>query len=76
MANKVHHHFSFWVVCVCLLWQPSLFTRKPEKIVYNLTQEPIDVVIPCTKNDLSTLEICIKGIRDNGKRVNRINLML
>lgn len=39
---------------------------------YHFSSEPIDVVIPCTKKDLETLELCIKGIKDNCRNVKRI----
>jgi len=39
---------------------------------YELTNEPIDVVIPCTSKDKRTLEWCIEGIRTYGQNINRI----
>ncbi len=43
-----------------------------EKIHYDFTNDPIDVVIPCTPSDLSTLNLCIEGIQKNGKNIRRI----
>lgn len=43
-----------------------------EKGSYLLFDEPIDVVIPATDKDLPTLELCIEGIKTNGKGVRRI----
>lgn len=43
-----------------------------EKIHYPLSNEPLDVVIPCTKKDLDTLNLCIDGIRKHGKNIRRI----
>lgn len=39
---------------------------------YSFISEPIDVVIPCCDKDLSTLDLCIEGIRAHGKDVRRI----
>ena len=39
---------------------------------YRLYDEPIDVVIPCAKKDLRTLELCIEGIRKNVARVRDV----
>lgn len=43
-----------------------------EKVHYNLSTEPIDVVIPCVAKDLPTLELCISGIRTYGENIRRI----
>jgi hypothetical protein len=43
-----------------------------EKIQYLLKNEPIDVIIPCTDKDLSTLELCIEGIKKNGYGIRRV----
>ena len=43
-----------------------------QETIYHFAQDPIDVVIPCTKKDLDTLELCIKGIRKNCRNVRRI----
>lgn len=48
----------------------QMFLSKKEKFV--LKVEPIDVVIPCTRKDLDTLDLCIKGIRKYGKGVRRV----
>ncbi len=45
------------------------FLHKQE---YRLSCEPIDVVIPCTDKDIETLDLCIEGIRKNGKGIRRI----
>lgn len=39
---------------------------------YDLKSSLIDVVIPCAKKDLRTLELCIKGIKQNGINIRRI----
>jgi hypothetical protein len=69
-------HFSFKKFTVFLL--VSFLTvnfslwAKIEKVHYLLSPEPIDVVIPSVPKDLDTLELCIEGIRKNGKNVRRI----
>ncbi|HEY5235877.1 MAG TPA: DUF6492 family protein [Rhabdochlamydiaceae bacterium] len=40
--------------------------------VYDLKNEPIDVVIPCHPKDTQLLDRCIWGIRANGKNIRRV----
>lgn len=49
------------------LWRLEDVLPKPyiEKITFQLKDEPIDVVIPSTEKDISTLDLCIDGIRKN-----------
>lgn len=42
------------------------------KILYNFTNDPIDVIIPCSTKDLETLELCIEGIRKNCTAIRRV----
>ena len=42
------------------------------KVNYSLSPEPIDVVIPYHPKDFETIDMCIEGIRENGKNVRRI----
>ena len=44
----------------------------PLKIDFPFVNEAIDVVIPCTKKDLATLELCIAGIKENCHEIRRI----
>jgi hypothetical protein len=46
--------------------------EPPVKKKYNFKKEKIDVVIPCARKDIPTLEMCIKSIRRYGKDVRRI----
>jgi Family of unknown function (DUF6492) len=46
--------------------------NRPNKISYNLTQDPIDVVIAAHPKDTETLDACIDGIRENCKKVKRV----
>jgi hypothetical protein len=43
-----------------------------EKMHFALTNDPIDVIIPCAPKDVRTLEKCIKGIKQNGMHVRRV----
>jgi len=43
-----------------------------KKVEYQFSDDPIDVVIPCVPKDLLTLELCIDGIKKNGKNIRRI----
>ena len=51
-----------------------MFAREGQlkKITYPFTSDLIDVVIPCIPKDLFTLELCIEGIKKNGKNIRRI----
>ena len=42
------------------------------KTKFPFSNDPIDVVIPCTEKDLYTLALCIDGIRKNGAGLRRI----
>jgi hypothetical protein len=64
---KTFFHY-FWLFIVLTSFSPfNLFCY-----VYKFSNEPIDVIIPCAKKDVPTLELCIKGIRDNGKNIRKI----
>jgi Family of unknown function (DUF6492) len=39
---------------------------------YPLSNDPVDVVVPCIKKDLVTLDLCIAGIREHGYPIRRI----
>ena len=43
-----------------------------EKKVFAFSEDPIDVIIPCTDKDLETLDLCIQGIRKNGPNIRRV----
>lgn len=53
-----------------------LIIGKPSELIalsfYSFLDEPIDVVIPCVEKDLSTINLCIAGIRENGTNIRRI----
>lgn len=42
------------------------------KKLFELSDEPIDVVIPACPKDINTLECCIEGIRENCENIRRI----
>lgn len=56
-----------WILLICT----ALF-GEIEQTRFHFLTEPIDVVIPCTPKDSSTLEKCIEGIKENGQKVRRI----
>lgn len=61
-------HVLIFVFCLVIY----LNIVSLEKVVYNLTNDPIDVVIPCHKKDRDTLEYAIQGARyyvTNSRRV-------
>ena len=41
-------------------------------VVYDLKDDPIDVVIPCHPKDIVSLELCIAGIKNHGHNIRRI----
>lgn len=43
-----------------------------ESIHYPLTDEPIDVVIPCHEKDKEVLKLCLKGIQENCVNLGKI----
>lgn len=43
-----------------------------QKVVYPLTTEPIDVVIPCCPKDVETLDLCIDKIKEYGANLRRV----
>lgn len=43
-----------------------------QKIEFSLTDDPIDVIIPAIEKDLYTLELCIEGIKKNGKSIRDV----
>jgi hypothetical protein len=57
--------------CIFFFLYLSAFLHA-EKIHYQLTNEPIDVVIVCHPKDKNTLEYCIDGIRENCSQIRRV----
>ena len=56
---------------ILLLFSSFLF-GEIDQIHFAFSNDPIDVVIPCTPKDTNTLEPCIQGIKENGKNIRRI----
>ncbi|KKP29173.1 MAG: hypothetical protein UR12_C0013G0003 [candidate division TM6 bacterium GW2011_GWF2_30_66] len=61
-------HFIFILTLFSLTTNTSLNI----KTMYNFTQDPIDVVIPCHEKDTRTLELAIKGIIENGSNIRKV----
>lgn len=57
-----------WFLLYWMLFSFHLAAIAP----YAFFDEPIDVVIPCIRKDMDTLEMCIEGIRANGQNIGRI----
>ena len=53
-------------------WFNLVDTWGLTKVSYRLEEAPIDVIIPCIAKDKITLDLCIEGIRKNGKNIRRI----
>lgn len=43
-----------------------------QKVEYQFSNEPIDVVIPCAPKDKKTLALCIESIRKYGNNIRRV----
>jgi len=65
--------FFYGILIICFSWNVEAKEPKArELIIYSLINEPIDVVIPCTKKDVPLLELCIQGIRDQCSQIRRV----
>jgi hypothetical protein len=71
MRMKKTSHFIFLMILIQMFSMSSLVSAHPVT-VYPLKNEPLDVLIPCTKKDLETLELCIAGIRKNCSEIRRV----
>lgn len=64
---------KYWFLCLIFFSLVRYEVNADvEKVWYQLTDAPIDVIIPCASKDVSTLDACIQGIRRNGRNINRI----
>lgn len=65
--------FIFVVSLISVFRIEAENTAFSKKVSYDFNKnDPVDVIIPCTAKDISTLELCIKGIRENCKEVRRV----
>lgn len=62
----------FFKIFQLFLFLCATLEAHMEKTHYVLTAEPIDVVIPCCAKDLTTLELCIQGVRQYGRSIRRV----
>lgn len=63
--------YRFWFAFLFLILDLSIGAQEKKKH-YELTNDPIDVVIVTHPKDKTTLELCIDGIRRNCSEVRRI----
>ncbi len=63
---------KFVVIFFFILFVLAKLSIHFDKKHYNLSNDPIDVVIPCTNKDKKTLDLCIDGIRKYGKNIRRV----
>jgi hypothetical protein len=61
-----------YFICIAILVTTSLLGFSLNNIPFEFSSSPIDVIIPCVEKDLPILELCIKGIKENGHNVRRI----
>ena len=61
----------FFIIFLCL-FVSSFLSAKIEKKIYDLKDDPLDVVIVIHPKDKKVLEPCIAGIRENCQNVRRI----
>ena len=60
-----------YIIALLLAFVACLQAEKWQKVTYQFPDEMIDVVIPCVRKDLETLELAIEGIRKNGKHTKK-----
>jgi Family of unknown function (DUF6492) len=58
--------FLILLICSSPLWADF------GKIEYQLSTEPIDIVMPCAPKDKDTLEVCIRSLHDCSKNIRRV----
>jgi hypothetical protein len=63
---------SFFMVRGWIVLFLCIFVSSYADTQYPFTNEPLDVIIPCTEKDLTTLEHCIAGILKNGRPIRRV----
>ena len=56
---------QFFILLAVFFFSTTSGFCSPSGVVYPFRPDPIDVVIPSTHKDLATLELCIKGIKQN-----------
>lgn len=65
-----------WIICCLatffLFLNEGVYSYAVNEQHYDFSNELIDVVIPCTYKDLDTLELCIKGIKQNCRQIRRV----
>ncbi len=66
------HSFCAGFLCVILLSAVPAAADLWDKETYPFKEDPIDVVIPCVGKDAATLNLCIEGIKKNGKNIRRV----
>lgn len=66
------HIYKNILLIIFILFLPAYSFAKERKTHYHLTNEPIDVVIVTHPRDITTLEDCITGIRENCTNIGRI----
>lgn len=67
--NTKTRFILLFVFCVLLCTQ---FVRGEPKTHYQFSTESLDVVIPATKKDVPSLDLCINGIKKNCKQIRRV----
>ncbi|HSW85941.1 MAG TPA: DUF6492 family protein [Rhabdochlamydiaceae bacterium] len=58
------------LIILCFIVQMTAYAF--DKVQYTFDPAPIDVIIPCTDKDIPTLDLCIDGIRKNGRGIRRV----
>ena len=75
--STVQHRLNFQTLARYLVFVILLFTSQENWAIittreFTFSNDPIDVVIPCTEKDKDTLDSCIEGIKKNGANIRRI----
>ncbi|MBS0654116.1 MAG: hypothetical protein JSR39_11400 [Verrucomicrobia bacterium] len=69
---KIKTNVSFLGILICIGLCIGIGLLTEGKARYRFSADPIDVIIPCTKKDLVTLNDCIQSIRSYGKGIRNI----
>ncbi|HSX11851.1 MAG TPA: hypothetical protein VLF94_09065 [Chlamydiales bacterium] len=73
--NNLHIHCKNLALFSSLCTEPNPTIAAPppiEKVIYPLSNDPIDAVIYATEKNQVTLELCIQGLRTYVKNIGRI----
>lgn len=72
MIQSLYIIVLFCYACLSTTFLTAQNDSNSSEVLYQFTNEPIDVVIPSIRKDLATLNLCIAGIKKNCLNVRRV----